>query len=61
MNLVAVIVAILYTIGAIFIAISAFMVSTPLGFLIIGILTLIPSVILYIEANTAQNGEGGGK
>ena len=61
MNLVAVIVAILYTIGAIFIAISAFMVSNPLGFLIIGVLTLIPSVILYIEANTAQNGEGGGK
>lgn len=61
MNIVAVIVAILYTIGAILIAISAFMVNNPIGFLVLGILTLIPSIILYIEANTAQNLKGGGK
>lgn len=58
---IAIIVAILYISGAILISISAFMVTTPLGFLVSGVLTVIPAVILYIEANTAETIKGGGK
>lgn len=51
MSLIAKIVAALYTIGGILIGISAFLVSLPTGFLVAGILFLIPTLVLYIEAS----------
>lgn len=41
----------MYTIGGILIAISAFLVSASTGFLVAGILFLIPTIVLYIEAS----------
>ncbi|WZP34394.1 hypothetical protein [Enterococcus phage vB_Efm8_KEN21] len=56
MKFVAVIVAVLYIISAVFIALSAFLVSTTLGLLTCGIGFMIPSIVLYYEAT--NSGEG---
>lgn len=56
MKFVAVIVAVLYIISAVFIALSAFLVSTTLGLLTCGILFMIPTIVLYHEAT--NSGEG---
>jgi hypothetical protein len=51
MSIIAVIVAIMYAIGGILIGISAFLVSLPTGFLVAGVLFLIPTIVLYLEAS----------
>lgn len=56
MKFVAVIVAVLYIISAVFISLSAFLVSTTLGLLTCGIGFMIPSIVLYYEAT--NSGEG---
>lgn len=56
MKFVAVIVAVLYIISAVFIALSAFLVSNTLGLLTCGILFMIPTIVLYHEAT--NSGEG---
>lgn len=56
MKFVAVIVAVLYIISAVFIALSAFLVSNIIGFFTCGILFMIPTIVLYHEAT--NSGEG---
>jgi hypothetical protein len=46
----------LYIISAVFIALSAFLVSNTLGLLTCGIGFMIPSIVLYYEAT--NSGEG---
>ena len=53
MKFVAVIVAVLYIISAVFIALSAFLVSNTLGLLTCGILFMIPTIVLYHEATNS--------
>lgn len=55
MSIIAIVIAILYGISTILLAISAFLVSNVTGFLVLGLLTLVPTIILYLEAN-----KGGG-
>lgn len=56
MKFVAVIVAVLYIISAVFIALAAFLVSNIIGLLACGILFMIPTIVLYHEAT--NSGEG---
>lgn len=56
MKFVAVIVAVLYIISAVFIALSAFLVSNIIGLFTCGILFMIPTIVLYHEAT--NSGEG---
>lgn len=51
MSIIAIIVAVFYTISVVMFTISAFLVSNFTGFLVLGIAFLIPSLVLYIEAN----------
>lgn len=55
MSTIAMIVAIFYAIGAISMATAAFLVNTAVGFLVVGTLFFIPTVVLYMEAS-----KGGG-
>lgn len=55
MSIIARIVAIFYALSAIAFGISAFMISSTVGFLVVGVLFLIPTIVLYIEAS-----KGGG-
>lgn len=50
MSIIAIIVAIFYAIGATMFTISAFLVSNILGFAVLGVVFMIPTVILYLEA-----------
>lgn len=54
MKFVAVIVAVLYIISMVFIALAAFLVSNTLGLLTCGIGFMIPSIVLYYEATKSQ-------
>lgn len=56
MKFVAVIVAVLYIISAVFIALSSFLVSNTIGLFTCGILFMIPTIVLYHEAT--NSGEG---
>lgn len=56
MNKIALIIAILYVIGGIMIAIGAFSSSVTTGFVALGLLFFVPVIVLYIEAS-----KGGGK
>ena len=55
MSIIAIIVAIFYAIGAVSMATAAFLVNMSVGFLVVGVLFFIPTVVLYIEAS-----KGGG-
>lgn len=54
MKFVAVIVAVLYIISAVFITLSAFLVSNTLGLLVCGLGFMIPSIVLYYEATKSE-------
>lgn len=54
MKFVAVIVAVLYIISAVFITLSAFLVSDALGLLVCGLGFMIPSIVLYYEATKSE-------
>lgn len=54
MKFVAVIVAVLYIISAVFITLSAFLVSDTLGLLACGLGFMIPSIVLYYEATKSE-------
>lgn len=56
MNKIALIIAILYVIGGILLAIGVFLSSVPTGFVTLGLLFFVPVIVLYIEAS-----KGGGK
>lgn len=51
MSIIAIIVAIFYAIGAISVATAAFLINMPVGFLVVGVLCFIPTVVLYVEAS----------
>lgn len=54
MKFVAVIVAVLYIISMVFIALAAFLVSNTLGLLTCGLGFMIPSIVLYYEATKLE-------
>lgn len=56
MNKIALIIAILYVIGGIFLAIGMFIANVTSGFVTLGLLFFVPVIVLYIEAS-----KGGGK
>lgn len=56
MNKIALLIAILYVIGGILLAIGVFLSSVSTGFVALGLLFFVPVIVLYIEAS-----KGGGK
>lgn len=56
MNKIALIIAILYVIGGILLAIGMFIANVTSGFTTLGLLFFVPVIVLYIEAS-----KGGGK
>lgn len=56
MNKIALLIAILYVIGGILLAIGVFLSNVPSGFVALGLLFFVPVIVLYIEAS-----KGGGK
>lgn len=56
MNKIALLIAILYIIGGILLAIGVFLSSASGGFVTLGVLFFVPVIVLYIEAS-----KGGGK
>jgi hypothetical protein len=51
MEKIANIIAILYVLGGILFSIGMFLTSIPTGFITLGILFFVPTVILYIEGS----------
>ena len=53
MDKIANIIAILYVLGGILVSIGMFLIDIPNGFVTLGVLFFIPTVILYLEGSKA--------